>query len=256
MAQGYNITLQAQGYQAFVAGNTPQSNYVDSAVFYASNREDAGRQVRELLGARASVAPRSRDQVNPLTKQADVIVVAGANFRALAVPKVANTKPVKRRADTVSTLALLPTLRSTKARTGLAVLVPTKVARESRVRTIREYRVDGMRPALKVVFESGYRKYWSIEQLKWKNPPILTGFTKHIRKCHTDLTTFYDGKHMQRLAWQRGDTTYWISNSLDYALTSETMYDIACNMRPVNRASLPKGTVDTKLSIRTSGDTP
>jgi hypothetical protein len=252
--------LNARGYKAFSAGNTNQSNYADSAVYFSSNREDAGYQVGSLLGKTAAIRPLPKDLVvgstGKLIATADLVVVSGASFHGLATPKAANAKPAPpRRADTVATLALVPVLRPI-AGTGVDVLVPTKVARDSRVRNVRTYRVDGRYPAVKMVFETGYRKYWAIEEMGWKSPPILLGRTGTVRKCKTTFSTFYDGKNMMRLAWQRGGSTFWISNSIDYALTAESIYDIACNMQPAARAALRPGVRSTPMSIRTTGDTP
>ena len=47
-----------------------------------------------------------------------------------------------------------------------------------------------------------------------KNPPILEGETGIISSGGREYRTYYDGKNLQRLAFTKDGTTYWISNTL------------------------------------------
>jgi LCP family protein required for cell wall assembly len=259
--------LQERGYDAYSVGNASTPAGAPSQIYYAPDRRSAARQVQTAItGSR--IAARIRSQVTPLTRDSDLILVVGA-YQGLAVPP-AKQRTSKEVADVVPTLSLAPTMRSVQAAsTSLRVLTPTVVARESRVRIVRPYPIErgGKRfPALKVVFEAGDRHYWSIQQMRWRTPPILDGATGVFKPnqlpkgCRiSGVSSYYDGKSLQRLLWQRGEMTYWISNGLpgdlDYPLSAETMKAIACSMQPSGSAALPKGVIGTTMSVEVDGRT-
>ena len=68
--------------------------------------------------------------------------------------------------------------------------------------------------------------------------------------------TYYDGKNLQRLAFTKDGTTYWISNTLTNSLTANTIQEIAKSLRPLNRAKIQKGHTDTAITVETAGSTP
>ncbi len=261
--------LQERGYDAFSVGNSSTPASASSQIYYAPDRRAAARQVQTAItGSR--IAERIRGQVTPLTRDSDLIVVVGSSYQGLSVPpaRQATSKAV---ADVVPTLSLAPTMRAVQAAsTSLRVLTPTAVARESRVRIVRAYPIErGAKryPALKVVFETGYHRYWSIEQMRWRKPPMLEGATGVLKKNQlpkgcavSGVSTYYDGKSLQRLLWQRGEMTYWVSNGLpgdlDYPLSAETMKAIACSMQPAGRAALRKGVTGASVTVELDGRTP
>ena len=269
LAEQAAFDLQEQGYDAFSVGNsgTPASSV--SQIYYAPDRRSAAGQVqRAVTGSR--VAERIRSQVTPLTRDSDLILVVGSGYQGFSVPPAKQAK-AKEVADVVRTISLAPTLRSVQAAsTSLRVLTPTVVARESRTKIVRPYLIESgakRYPALKIVFETGYHRYWSIEQMRWKRPPMLSGATGVLKRSQLPkgcgvggVSTFYDGKSLQRLLWQRGEMTYWISNGLpgdlDYPLSAETMKAIACSMQPSGSAALPKGAVGTTISVELDANTP
>ena len=88
-----------------------------------------------------------------------------------------------------------------------------------------------------------------------KNPPILEGETGTISSGGRDYKTYYDGKNLQRLAFTKDGTTYWISNTLSNTLTANTIQEIAKSLRPLNRAKVQKGHSDTAITVETAGST-
>ena len=109
---------------------------------------------------------------------------------------------------------------------------------------------------VKLTMSVGYRKYFGMMQTNMKDPPILDGRTGKITRGGREYSTFYDGRNMQRLAWQKDGMTYWISNSLDYVLTPDQMWAMAQSARPLKRAKLAAGVTDTAVSIELEGSTP
>jgi LCP family protein required for cell wall assembly len=251
--------LRTKRFRARAGGNADSFGYRQSAVYYAPGQREAAKAVQTLLGPGASIAPlaESRDPVS-----ADVVVVTGADFTGeLYTPPKPTTKPLP---QTVDTSSLVPILRRVQSATGMSVMVPLKVARGSQLRRVRVYRVNtgGTGPwATRLVFDAGGpsgHAYWGIEEVQWggDGPPLLEGRTGIVTSGGRDYYTFYDGKNLARLAWRRGDMTYWVSNSLDYRLSAETMYAIAKSARTLDRAKLPRGTTDTAIPVEIEGSTP
>jgi hypothetical protein len=169
----------------------------------------------------------------------------------------------KQRPDTVATTSLGRLIRNARSLTGMSLLVPTHVPRGSRVVQYRLYNVvrgDRGKPnALVIVLRLahgssiGPDSYVTIMQTNMNNPPIVRGRTGVDRQGNS---TFYDGKNMQRLLWQRGKMTYWITNSLDENLSAETIRDMRTNMVLPGKAHLRKGQRDTQVAVHQNEVTP
>jgi LCP family protein required for cell wall assembly len=252
------LALAGKGYQAYVGGNAPDGVYANTAVFYAPGWRNEAKGVQGLFGPAASIAPRRAGQ----PRAANVNVMIGADWSGgLARPP--KVQAAKQRPDTVATTSLGRLIRNARSLTGMALLVPTHVPRGSRVVQYRLYNVvrgDRGKPnALVIVLRLahgssiGPDSYVTIMQTNMNNPPIVRGRTGVDRQGNS---TFYDGKNMQRLLWQRGKMTYWITNSLDENLSAETIRDMRTNMVLPGKAHLRKGQRDTQVAVHQNEVTP
>jgi polyisoprenyl-teichoic acid--peptidoglycan teichoic acid transferase len=61
----------------------------------------------------------------------------------------------------------------------------------------------------------------------WEDPPILDDPTEEKTVNGRDYSIYTDSGQIKLVAWHRGENTYWISNSLEQALTNEQMMGIA-----------------------------
>jgi hypothetical protein len=153
----------------------------------------------------------------------------------------------------------VPLMSRIQKATGLKVMVPLRVPTGSSVKIVRSYRVNtgGQGPqALKLVFQVPSGTYWGYQVLDWADPPLLEGRTGVVNKGGREYSTFYDGKNMMRLAWQKDGVTYWISNTLDYQLSPDTMWAIAKSCLPLGRAKLPAGAKSNDITIEQDAYTP
>lgn len=250
--------LATKRYHTSVGGNASSFTYSSSAVYYAPAYRDAARKIATLLGPAATIGAFQPGQAHGN----EVVVVAGADFTgALAPPPPPVKEPA---ADTVDTTSLVEPLRAIRRDVpGLTVMAPMKVATGTSVKIVRPYRINvratGGPPAVKIVaavYSGGAPQYWGISMTTMKNPPIIRGETGSYESGGRRYLTFYDGKNLQRLAFQVGGTTYWISNTLNNDLSAKTIEEIAKSMRPLNRATLPKGRTDTSISVETEASTP
>jgi LCP family protein required for cell wall assembly len=74
--------------------------------------------------------------------------------------------------------------------------------------------------------------YFGVQGIRgWSDPPILDNpsLTKTIHG--RDYEVFVDGDRVKMVAWHRGDSTYWISNSLLQVLTNDQMIGMARSAR-------------------------
>ncbi len=250
--------LRRRGYEVAFGGDAPEGAYQATSVFYADERRNDAKAIQALFGPQASVAARRAGQ----STDADVIVMVGAEFNGLRTPKP--PPKTKRKPDTVTTTSLRRLIQNVRRRTGMDLLVPTHLPPGSEVRYVRVYSVErgdrGRPDALTIVFRLpgnsrlGGNRYYTITQTRMKDPPIVATATG--QDASGGGYTFYNGKNMQRLLWQRGDMTYWISNTLDESLTATTLRDIRAFMVRPARAKLKAGQRDVAVPIDENGRTP
>jgi hypothetical protein len=249
--------LRTKRYATSVGGNAEVFGYPSSGVFYAPEFRAAAKQIQPLLGPSATVEPLSDDQA----EDSEVVVVVGSDFGGtLSAPPPPAEEPPP---STVDTESLVPVLTRVQRALGLRVLVPLKVAAGSEVRMVRPYYIEGSGgkrwPAVKLVIrvQTGYLpSYWGMTMTTMPDPPILKGETGTISTGGREYRTYYDGKHLMRLAWQIGGVTYWISNSLDNRLSAKTIQEIAKSTRPLGRAKLPKNRTPTEIPVDMELPTP
>ncbi len=254
-AQSAVDALRARRYDATAEGNADNFRYGASAVFYAPGQRDAAKAVQSLMGPGTSIAAATRRQ----TGGRDLAVVAGRAFRGAGAGQAQTARAGSAGADVVWTGGLAGVLAPVQRFTGMTVAVPRRLPPDTRLRIRRTYRINtgGTGPwAVKLVFETGYHGYWGIEETAMKDPPILEGRTGVIHRNGHEYWTYYNGRHLQRLAWQEGGMTYWISNTLDERLSADTMHAIARSARPLAGAGLPRGQASVQLPVELAGSTP
>jgi LCP family protein required for cell wall assembly len=70
--------------------------------------------------------------------------------------------------------------------------------------------------------------YFGIQGIQgWQDPPILDNPSETRTINGREYEIFVEGESVKLVAWHRGDSTYWVSNSLQHGLTGEQMLGIA-----------------------------
>lgn len=248
--------LKEKGYQAQNGGNADRFDYQASEVHFAPGKRDEARAVQKLFGDFTGIEAAK----NP-TPGTDVTLIVGTNFDGALVAPPPPPPPVK--AETNWTTALMPVARKAEqaVKGELSTMAPMRVPPGSRLRRVELYRINtpGSGPwALKMVFEIGRSyKYWAFTQTSWDDEiPILEGETGKLRRGGREYSTFYDGRNLMRVGWKQNGMSYWVSNSLENDLNSETMNAIARSVKPWKGARLPKGVADSYMEIEYEGATP
>jgi LCP family protein required for cell wall assembly len=101
----------------------------------------------------------------------------------------------------------------------------------------RSYRVKtthGRRsPAAVAVVSTPSGGYWSIQTLRWLDPPAIANPNATQVVDGTAYMLFYQADHLHMVAWKRNGTLYWIINSLDNELSNDLMMGLATSFKPV-----------------------
>ncbi|MBJ7366538.1 MAG: LCP family protein [Thermoleophilia bacterium] len=250
--------LRDKGWNATSGGNAEAFGKSETVVLYADGKRDAAQAISKLFGPKTNIGALPKSEQS---KDVDLRVVLGESYdgQLATAAKPSKAKAARPQANAVWTTSLVPLLSRVQKATGLKVMVPLRVPSGSSLRIVRSYRVNtgGQGPqALKMVFRVPSGTYWGYQILDWSDPPLLDGRTGVVNSGGREYSTFYDGKNLMRLAWQKDGVTYWISNTLDYQLSPETMYAIAKSARPLGRANLPKGKTSTSISMEQDAYTP
>jgi LCP family protein required for cell wall assembly len=248
--------LRQKGFDAVSDGNADSFGKADTVVAYAEGQRDAAKNVAALFGADAVIAALPRKST---PEGVDVRVTLGESYSGALVKKKKTKAQPKPRANVVDTRSLVALGARIQKGTGLKIMVPMRVPSGSELKIVRAYRVNtgGKGPqALKMVFRVPSGTYWGYQVLDWADPPLLEGRTGVVTTGGREYSTFYDGKNLMRLAWQKDGITYWISNTLDYKLSPEDMYAIAKSARPVGRATLRPGASPVEIPIEQDAYTP
>jgi LCP family protein required for cell wall assembly len=250
--------LAARGYRSFLLPDPADGLYQKTAIFYAPGKRAEAKALQTYFGNNSSVAERRAGQPT----DGDLLVVVGADFDGFRNPKKAQSKPAKVKPDVITTLQLKRTIQNFRGLTSLNALVPTHLPRGAEVVYIRAYNVErgdrGRPDTLTIVLRVGSgrfgNRYVTITQTAAKGLPIVNTNTGVDPKGGG--RTFYNGKNMQRLLWQKGGMTYWITNSLDDSLSAETIRDMRQFMVRPGRATLRSGEKETRIGVQEKGRTP
>jgi hypothetical protein len=131
----------------------------------------------------------------------------------------------------------LPLMRAIRRKLPFRVEYPAVIDRSSRVDpeppNPRVYTVQGHKMA-RLVFTTGVNgQYWGIQEMNWGGAPALSekNFIRHFG--HRTFEFFYSGSNLHMVVLKENGATYWVVNTLDDALSPETMIAIARGLRPL-----------------------
>jgi LCP family protein required for cell wall assembly len=123
------------------------------------------------------------------------------------------------------------------AGTSLRLQAPTAWATGSTWSQFRSYTVkttEGRRvaAAVAVAETSGYGS-WSVQALRWTDPPAVAHPTATQTVGGRAYRLFYQGSHLHMVAWTERGTLYWVVNTLDDQLPNDVILGLATSCRPV-----------------------
>ena len=75
--------------------------------------------------------------------------------------------------------------------------------------------------------------YWSIQTMRWMDPPAIQDPNSTQRIDGQKYMLFYQADHLHMVAWKRNGTLYWVLNTLDNELSNDLMMGLATSFKPV-----------------------
>jgi LCP family protein required for cell wall assembly len=127
--------------------------------------------------------------------------------------------------------------RNLAGQTPLRLQAPTAWASGSAWDQFRHYSVtttSGRRVAAAVaVAETPGYGYWSVQALRWTDPPAVKHPTASQTIHDRTYRLFYEGSHLHMVAWTDRGTLYWVLNTLDDQLPDKVLLGLAVSCRPV-----------------------
>jgi LCP family protein required for cell wall assembly len=238
--------LKDRGYQILqppdrLTANAPSGwNNPVTRIYYDTNEarsKDAAKQVAKLFGD-ARTGPMTPRLV-PYANGATLVVVVGKPFSGSLIGSSPSAPPPKHQPphtfrDPGATLSLM---RGIRRKLPFRVEYPTMIEGNSRVDpeppNPRVYTVQGHKMA-RLVFTTGVNgQYWGIQEMNWGGAPALSekNFIRHFG--HRTFEFFYSGSNLHMVVLKENGATYWVVNTLDDALSPETMISIARGLRPL-----------------------
>jgi LCP family protein required for cell wall assembly len=217
-------------------------NHARTRIFYdrtLPRAKAAAEQVAKLF-SNSSVGPLT-PRFRPYANGATLVAVVGKTYTgsllgaAPSTPVPKHQPPHTTRDPSVS----LSLMRSIRRQVPFRLEYPAVIDRSSRVDpeppNPRVYSISGHKAA-RLVFTTGVPgEFWGIQETNWADAPVLSekNFHRHFGKRTFDF--YYSGSHLHIIVLRQFGTTYWVVNTLNDALSNETMIAIARGLTPLPR---------------------
>jgi LCP family protein required for cell wall assembly len=252
--------LRAWGYRAKSA-NAPPGPYTTTWVYYRPGWNTAAADLVRIVG-NATAAPIPSGVAHATGAKTDVAVVIGPGFKgkvAVTAPPKHSSKPAGPPSTITPTTEYRPDFLHAARTLHFPVLYPTVAQASSTfcpwvptpvgpgqlscqgtsTSPTRIYRIGAAGKgwnSMYAVFSipsGGLVDYWGIEETKFTDAPILqTPNAKRVLGGRTYLF-FFNGSHIQTVAFIENGAAYWVENTLLDDLTNAEMIAIARSLKPV-----------------------
>lgn len=239
--------LKSRGYQLLQPPDTLRAdspdgwNHERTRIFYdptVPKAKAAAAQVAKLFSD-ASIGPLT-PRFRPYANGATLVAVVGKSYQGSLVGANPTAAAVPKHEPPHTMLypsASLSLMKAVRRQLPFRVEYPAVIDRSSHIDpeppNPRVYSVAGHK-AVRLVFATGVPgQFWGVEETNWNNAPILAekNFHRHFGK--RKYVFYYSGSNLRMVVLQENGATYWVVNTLDNALSNETMIAIARGLRPL-----------------------
>jgi len=253
--------LAAWGYRAH-PGNAPQQTYPDTWAYYRPGDQAIANDLAHILGGGAKAAAMPTSIANVIGPRAQVAVVFGEGFTGkLAVTAPAKKTPAKPagppatitpttdyKADFAHVHHILhfPIMYPTVGVAGYSLCpwVPqpagagTLSCEGTSTSPIRIYGIGAAGSgwnSMYAVFKgpTAMGPYWGIEETRYTDAPLLQTPNATRTLDGRKYLFFFNGSHIQTIAFIQGGVAYWVQNSLLDDLSNPEMLAVARSLKPV-----------------------
>jgi len=123
------------------------------------------------------------------------------------------------------------------AKTPLKLQAPTAWSYGFSYDQWRNYSIEtteGKKSAASVaVVRTSQYGYWSIQAMRWQDPPAIQNPDSTQTIKGRKYMLFYQGGDLHMVAWKDRGTLYWVLNTLDNQLSNDLMLGLATSCKPV-----------------------
>jgi LCP family protein required for cell wall assembly len=254
--------LAAWGYAA-QPGNAPQQNYPDTWAYYRPGAQAIAGDLAHILGSGATAAAMPASIQSVIGPRAEVAVVFGNGFTgklAVTAPaKKTHAKPSGPPATITPTTEYRADFQHAQSVLHFPIMYPTVSQADSSLcpwvpqpagpgilscqgTSTSPTRIYGI-PAAGKGWNSTYAvfhlsapsgdAYWGIEETRFTDAPLLQTPNAIRRLDGRKYLFFFNGSHIQTIAFIQNGVAYWVQNTLLDDLTDPEMLAIARSLKPV-----------------------
>jgi hypothetical protein len=251
--------LAAWGYDAN-PGNAPRQDYPDTWAYYRPGSQAVAGDLAHILGKGATASPMPASIEGAIGPRAQVAVVLGKGFAGAVAtpPKKAHRKPAGPPATITPTTGYRADFGHVQRVLHFPILYPTvNVAgyelcpwvpkpagagvlscQGTSTSPIRVYGIGAAGKgwnSMYAVFRgpTAMGPYWGIEETRYTDAPILQTPNATRTLDGRKYLFFFNGGHIQTVAFIQRGVAYWVQNSLLDDLTNPEMLAVARSLKPV-----------------------
>ncbi len=253
--------LTAWGYRSH-PGNAPEQNYPDTWAYYRPGAQAIASDLAHILGDGATAAAMPAAIENAIEPRAQVAVVIGKGFvgkLAVTAPKKTPAKPVGPPSTITPTTEYRADFLHAQRVLHFPIMYPTVAQADSTLcpwvpkpagpgllscqgTSTSPTRIYGIGAAGKgwnstyAVFHMSAPSgdaYWGIEETRYTDAPLLQNPNLTRTLDGRRYLFFFNGSHIQTIAFVQNGIAYWVQNTLLDDLTDPEMIAIARSLKPV-----------------------
>ncbi len=237
--RGYELLEPSGGALA----NAPTQDYFHTKIYFDPRvkRSKAAALAAQTLFEPADVA-KLPAPIRRLSPGSALMIVVGNTFHGEIAPASIDRTPRRQPAYVrYDPAASLDALREVRRRVPFRLELPAVIERNSRLdleQPVRVYTMTEGHKGVRMVFRTGAREYWGIQQTDWEDAPVLADRSfRHVlgKKSKRTFDFYYSGPHLHMIVLRENGATYWVVNSLLDTLSNETMVAIAKGLKPLGK---------------------
>ncbi len=231
--------LRTLGYRAVSAGNADTFAYTSTAIYATKELLGNAQRLAEALGQTdIRIITRTPATLDGIT------VVIGSLFSGQVIPPSASVSGPPEHL-LYNTTMNLSGWQAVAAHAGMSVLMPTVWAdgftydtqmpfRAYKVQTDKGVNVSavvavGRAPASVDPKQGAF----DIQEIRWSKAPALANPTRRQVIGGRTYLLYYNSAKLHMVAWKSGGNAYWVTNTLDDALSNDFILALATSFKPV-----------------------
>ncbi len=222
--------LSAQGYEAEAVADDYGFPDTVTAVYAPESLESQAREIGAMLSpADVRIVRRAQGTSDGIT-----VLVASSFDGVIDIPEeVVQEQQILLKDQKVE----WATWQGLDAETPLRLQAPTAWASGFTYDQFRDYAIETTEgknsAAFVAVVRTAQSGYWSIQAMRWLDPPAIRNPSARQRIGGRTYMLFYQGDQLHMVAWKERGTLYWVLNTLDNQLSNDLMMGLAKSCKPV-----------------------